>query len=333
MLFKSENCTNMYISRTHPIFYLLCAVIALLVPTATYAERVELANGDIYEGELVDGLRTGSGTYVWQNGNRYEGEFSNNRLHGKGTYTWTDGRSYSGEFQNDKRHGRGTFNWPNKDVYEGQFVDGQRTGKGKFVWFGQAQYEGDFVDGELTGLGQYKWQDGRSYTGAFQKGLKHGVGEFQWPNGNRYIGEFHDDLRNGRGLFLWRDGTVYTGNFAENKMHGWGVKSQAEAERVLQFWQQGTLEVNLAIHSFANCTLNYLETSWMFESPHCINGLAHGNGVAVTLDGQAVIENGVFILGRKVAGELIQLPSYDPEHNIIQPGQEIRLEFQSLPES
>ena len=36
--------------------------------------------------------------------------------------------------------------------------------------------------------------------------------------------------------------------------------------------------------------------------------LAHGKGVAVSLDGDFVVADGVFVLGQFVAGELIEIP-------------------------
>ncbi len=46
----------------------------------------------------------------------------------------------------------------------------------------------------------------------------------------------------------------------------------------------------------------------MFVSSECINGLAHGIGMAVTLDGDHIVPNGRFVLGRLVEGEVLTLP-------------------------
>ena len=48
--------------------------------------------------------------------------------------------------------------------------------------------------------------------------------------------------------------------------------------------------------------------AWMFSADSCINGLAHGRGVAVSLDGDIVVIDGRFVLGQMVAGELINIP-------------------------
>jgi hypothetical protein len=42
----------------------------------------------------------------------------------------------------------------------------------------------------------------------------------------------------------------------------------------------------------------------MFESAECINGLAHGAGLAASLDGGQIVVNGRFVLGTLVEGEI-----------------------------
>ena len=52
------------------------------------------------------------------------------------------------------------------------------------------------------------------------------------------------------------------------------------------------------------CALVLEGEPWMFASGDCINGRAHGAGMAVRLDGQAYVDNGRFVLGNMVAGEM-----------------------------
>jgi hypothetical protein len=58
--------------------------------------------GNRYEGDFVDGKRTGKGTFTWANGNRYEGDFVDGKLHGKGTFVDVDGNRYEGDFVDGK---------------------------------------------------------------------------------------------------------------------------------------------------------------------------------------------------------------------------------------
>ena len=139
-------------------------------------------------------------------------------------------------------------------------------------------------------------------------GKKNGIGNFSWPNGNRYTGSFVDGQREGDGIFFWRDGTVYRGQFQANKQHGYGVKEQPNDLLELQHWRDGEILQAWSIRANELCDFQYMGRAWMFSADSCINGLAHGRGVAVSLDGDIVVIGGRFVLGQMVAGELINIP-------------------------
>jgi len=126
------------------------------------------------------------------------------------------------------------------------------------------------------------------------------------------VGTFADDQRAGQGVFYWRDGTVYRGQFAANKMHGWGIKRQPNGAQDIQHWHVGDLEQSAPVVSHDRCQLDYLERAWMFTSDQCINGRAHGRGVAVSIDGSHILLEGRIVLGHVVSGELLVLPQEAP---------------------
>lgn len=47
----------------------------------------QFANGDIYQGNYLNGRPCGFGEYHWANGARYKGNFQNGLRFGKGIYT------------------------------------------------------------------------------------------------------------------------------------------------------------------------------------------------------------------------------------------------------
>ena len=60
-----------------------------LLATASYP------NGDIYEGDYVDGIRHGRGIYRFAaSGDKYEGSWVNNNKHGLGTMTYNGKGTY-----------------------------------------------------------------------------------------------------------------------------------------------------------------------------------------------------------------------------------------------
>jgi hypothetical protein len=155
------------------------------------------------------------------------------------------------------------------------------------------------------------YADGRQYIGEFSKGKRSGKGTLYWPNGNRYVGMFAADKRRGLGVIHWRDGTIYRGEFFDNSQSGWGIKEQPGAQPEIQQWRTGTLQLERLLVDNATCALNHMGRQWMFESTQCINGLAHGEGLAVSLDGRLLIPDGKFILGQLVSGNVLEIPEVD----------------------
>ena len=43
----------------------LLYILIVMVPSNALGDQVELPNGDVYEGDFVDGLRDGRGVYEW----------------------------------------------------------------------------------------------------------------------------------------------------------------------------------------------------------------------------------------------------------------------------
>ena len=153
-------------------------------------ERVVFDNGDVYEGEMVDGFRHGKGKYTWANGNEYEGDWVRGKRTGYGVYKSYDKNEikggtfvsyiYEGEWKNSEKHGRGVakgyevfhhfghvyMDWS----YDGEWVADNRHGKGAYwEWGGDALHEawrvyrGEWIDNVRQGL--FVWQYEPSSTG------------------------------------------------------------------------------------------------------------------------------------------------------------------------
>ena len=55
-----------------------------------------------YEGEIVNGVPNGQGTYTWKDGRKYVGKVKDGECHGQGTFTSKDGEKFVGEWKDDK---------------------------------------------------------------------------------------------------------------------------------------------------------------------------------------------------------------------------------------
>src|SRR6185312_7025404 len=89
------------------------------------------SNGDKYTGQFNSkGLQHGKGVYEFVNGDIYDGDFVNGKFEGKGKFTSAEGDIYEGEFKSDLYHGKGVAMDANGDKYEGNFDKGERSGYG-----------------------------------------------------------------------------------------------------------------------------------------------------------------------------------------------------------
>jgi hypothetical protein len=89
-------------------------------------------DGDIYDGEWLDGKAENKGVYISNFDNSYySGMWKQDKQHGHGEEYWQDGSKYEGEYYYGKKTGMGKFFWPDKSSYIGEFEDNMIEGKGK----------------------------------------------------------------------------------------------------------------------------------------------------------------------------------------------------------
>ena len=74
-----------------------------------------------YEGEMLNGKKSGKGIATYTNGQRYEGDFVDGEISGKGIYNYGNGARYEGDFVDNKHDGYGTFYYNNGTVQRGRW--------------------------------------------------------------------------------------------------------------------------------------------------------------------------------------------------------------------
>ncbi|GAB2230311.1 hypothetical protein Droror1_Dr00014572 [Drosera rotundifolia] len=158
-------------------------------------------NGDVYEGEFVNGKCSGSGVYCYYlSSGRYEGDWVDGKYDGYGIETWSKGSRYKGQYKEGLRHGFGVYKAHAGDVYVGEWCNGK-----------------------CHGFGVYSCCDGSVYVGQFKWGVKHGLGHFTYRNGDVYAGEYFADKMNGFGVYKYANGNLYEGSWHEGGRQGRGV--------------------------------------------------------------------------------------------------------------
>lgn len=93
--------------------------------------RLVFADGQVYVGDVRNGLRAGQGRNTWADGQDYVGEWKHNSRNGRGTHVWPDGRKVSGQWQNGHLNGKVYFSWPNGATFDGMVRKGKKHGRGE----------------------------------------------------------------------------------------------------------------------------------------------------------------------------------------------------------
>ena len=81
-------------------------------------------NGEVYEGEWKNDVRSGKGKMTYKNGDVYEGEWEYDSARGQGKMTYADGSEYTGGWWDGKIHGYGKMIYANGDIEEGTWSFG-----------------------------------------------------------------------------------------------------------------------------------------------------------------------------------------------------------------
>eukprot|EP00484_Ammonia_sp_Unknown_P022237 CAMPEP_0197041964 /NCGR_PEP_ID=MMETSP1384-20130603/18435_1 /TAXON_ID=29189 /ORGANISM="Ammonia sp." /LENGTH=201 /DNA_ID=CAMNT_0042472987 /DNA_START=64 /DNA_END=669 /DNA_ORIENTATION=+ len=152
---------------------------------------VQYANGDTFEGDLVNGSKHGKGVYTWKALKAsFDGEWQNDVRCGHGKFVYPDGSNYQGAWQNNQRHGKGTFVYANGDSYCGDYVNGKREGQGIYTYHSDhSQLIGQWKDDKFVS-GKWRYHDQTQFVGNFNHNIPDGKGVFIFASNNQDHGVY-----------------------------------------------------------------------------------------------------------------------------------------------
>jgi hypothetical protein len=104
---------------------------------------------ETYEGEFLDGVINGNGTYNWADKQTYTGDWVMGKMHGTGTYKWPNGGEYSGSYENNIKHGNGVWKFTDGKIFEGPISNGVPHGIGHLK-FKERLKEVEFIQGNIN---------------------------------------------------------------------------------------------------------------------------------------------------------------------------------------
>ncbi|EAR97851.1 kinase domain protein (macronuclear) [Tetrahymena thermophila SB210] len=153
-------------------------------------------DGSVYEGQVLNGLRDGQGTFTYSNqGAKYVGQWLKGNIEGYGILFFSDNRvAYEGQWRENKFNGNGVVYNENHSKRQSKIVgfDYKSFDNIEEEWF---KYDGNFVDDQ-----------------------KDGLGTLYLKNGEKFVGNFHKDAVNGNGAFYLIDGTIILGVWDNNNL-------------------------------------------------------------------------------------------------------------------
>mgnify|MGYP000922459573 FL=1 len=133
--------------------------------------REQYPDGSVYEGEVLNGAKHGTGRFWYVGGAHYEGQYHHGNMEGFGRLYYDENTlAYEGTWVADKFHGKGTVYNNNPSPCDEEF---------------------DYMN--FDNIGNF-WV---KYDGEFRDDLKHGTGVLYLSNGDKFVGVFVDDLAHG----------------------------------------------------------------------------------------------------------------------------------------
>ena len=177
----------------------------------------------IYEGNFVDGVRSGTGSCYEGGVLVYEGEFANGLYEGMGSLYEDGALAYRGNFAAGLQEGDGTAYYPSGErAYTGSFAQGLYEGEGTaYRENGDVLYRGSFAQGLYDGSGTLYLEDGDQIRGEFAAGQPDG--SIQWYQDGKlwYEGGLTELAVDGYGTLYAESGDViYAGEFCRGTLDG-----------------------------------------------------------------------------------------------------------------
>ncbi len=159
-----------------------------------------LGNGFYRFKEIGSAIPDSKGLLKFPNGDLYDGEFLNGTPHGHGECRYKHGVVYDGEWKAGKKSGLGKLH------RKLAFRECDNT----------LIYDGEWKEDDFHGLGQH-WNEGDYYEGEWKDGYRHGLGLYKHASGCIYHGQYRDGRRHGRGTFTWRNGVTFSGVYCNDE--------------------------------------------------------------------------------------------------------------------
>ncbi|MBR0341437.1 MAG: hypothetical protein IJH64_04225, partial [Oscillospiraceae bacterium] len=121
---------------------------------------VMYSNGDVYQGDLMDGIPHGDGVLQHKSGDVFRGQYRKGKREGFGVTDRQNGDIYVGIFKDDCLNKGAYYYHGMSCLYEGSFENGLKSGKGTLYYSDGSKDEGVFLEDQLNGFVKRTNSDG-----------------------------------------------------------------------------------------------------------------------------------------------------------------------------
>jgi hypothetical protein len=199
------------------------------------------ADGTIFEGYYLEGMRVGKGRLVKANGELYIGDFNHEGIVSGEFHK--DSFTYIGNFSNDVPERQGKEIYQDGGVFIGEFSSGFKVRQGEHTFPDGAVVSGRWgEDGSGLEHGEYRFTEEHKYKGDFKDGQFNGLGCYEWPGKVVYEGEFFQNKRQGEGRISWSDGSSVKGTWTNDCLDGFAEITYEDGTIKSCIWGNGEIE-------------------------------------------------------------------------------------------
>lgn len=265
-------------------------------------------NGDVYEGEFLNGKRHGNGKYKYSNGDIYKGEFKDGSFTGNGEYYFAKtGDRFNGNFKNGKFCGNGTIFFSDGAIYDGMARNGQPHGYGELTFINGDSYKGLYEKGQRSIFGRYNFANGDWIIGEIKNNKFNGFGAKHYADLSVEVGYFKDDILDktrdyiqGESDDLSIQSVIHKPKFSYLSNGKGYYFGQSRGITPYGFGIQVYLNGNMYIGNFLNDNRNgsgiFITNNGAYYIGEFINDNFHGKGKVQYVEG--IIREGTFINGK-----------------------------------
>ena len=184
---------------------------------------VGYANGDVAEGQYVNGLANGPAVFRYAEGGVAEGQYVNGQRTGTWVRRHAGGGVTEGLYLNGRPHGRWVVHARNGSTHEGPYVNGERQGTWLIRYRSGTVAEGAYTNDVRTGPWVIRHRNGGVEEGPFVNGERSGSWTLRYETTGRVRvehGQYVKNARSGQWVVRHRSGQVDEGPYVHGERHG-----------------------------------------------------------------------------------------------------------------